>query len=350
MIKFKKWTSINSFHEVVKATHYSKYSTFLAERDNKLFYRAKIKLHGTNASVTITSDGRVIAGKRSSFLPQGGIGDDNAQFAAWVKKNEEDFLSLVDDQRNITIWGEWCGPGVQDGVACSKTDRKLFYVFAVDFFNEEEKGGISDRARFIDPSQIENLLEQLTNDDTIILPWYCSASFDFNDAEKLRTTVDNINKEVEAIGLSDPFMKEIFEIDGEGEGLIFYPILPNTLCYSGEDLEYFSVFTFKAKAESHRVNKTKVAVAVNPEALATIKNFSSMFCTEQRFQQAFKEAVNEKLDIKLTGEFIKWVNLDIMKESETERASLDIEWKKLSGGVSRLAAEWYKKKIEEILK
>jgi hypothetical protein len=349
MTTFVKWNSLNQFHEVMKAINYRKYSDWLAtEMNNKLTYFGKIKMHGTNASVTITPDGKVIAGKRSSFLPEGGTGGDNAGFAAWVKNNAEAFLALregFEDHVTLTIYGEWCGPGVQSNVACSMTDRKMFYVFCADTTTS------TSHTRLYEPDAIRFELTALDAiDDVLILPFHCKIELDFTDADAMRQTLENLNKEVEAIGERDPFMYENFEIDGAGEGLVFYPVLnEDGWSYdTPEQMELFSAFNFKAKSEHHRVNKTKTAVAANPEKIATLKNFAEMFCTPQRFEQAFDEAVGRVKDMKLTGQYIKWVCIDVMKESETEREGLSLEWKALAGAVSSRAAEWYKHKCQEV--
>ena len=348
MTEFRKWTSLNQFHEVMRNIQSRRYSEYLNSVDNKLTYFGKIKMHGTNASVTITPEGKVIAGKRSSFLPEGGTGGDNAGFASWVAKNANGFLALreaYEDTVTITVYGEWCGPGVQDNVACSMTDQKFFYVFSADTYHEE------GRSRLYEPQAIELELPGLDAiDNVIILPFHCKVQFDFSDADSLKKALDNINKEVEAIGERDPFMFDNFGIEGAGEGLVFFPVVnEDGWSYDNvQQMELFSVLNFKAKSEHHRVNKTRTAVAANPEAIAAKANFAAVFCTDARFEQAFDEAVGRVKDMKLTGEFIKWCCQDVFKESETERELMGVEWKQLSGVVSRDAANWYKAKCAEL--
>lgn len=54
-------------------------------------YRAKIKLHGTNAGIQITPEGEVAAQKRSQIINSQ---NDNAGFATWVAKNIKYFERL----------------------------------------------------------------------------------------------------------------------------------------------------------------------------------------------------------------------------------------------------------------
>lgn len=340
MAEFRKWNDLESFANVVKSMNYRKYSGYLETLGNKLEYYGKIKLHGTNAAVQITNDGKVLAQKRSSIL---GEGQDNFGFKTWVMEHEEFFKSVISGSTdNYVIYGEWAGPGIQDGVAVSQTKNKMFYVFAVDIWNDLEI------QRIIEPKEIESVLGPNMPDRMLVLPWHCRIELDFMDKDKLQASIDNLNKEVEAIGKSDPFMLDNFEIDGPGEGLVLYPTLSEFGFYHNDELEYASIFQFKAKSEEHRVNKTKVAVAVDPEKIATSKRFCAMFCTDQRMEQAFTEAVAREKDPKLTGAFIKWVCQDVYKESELERDALPVEWNALSKAVASQAAVWYKARCQEV--
>ena len=93
-IKFVKWTSIELLHNV-------RNNLAAVNQTPVITYRAKVKLHGTNAGVQITSDGQVGAQKRSQVItPQ----HDNAGFADWVSHNVDYFSQLKSDS-NLTIFG-----------------------------------------------------------------------------------------------------------------------------------------------------------------------------------------------------------------------------------------------------
>ena len=117
-LPFIKWTSIELLHNVKRELD-ARNQAF------KITYRAKVKLHGTNAGVQITPRGEVAAQKRTEIITSEA---DNAGFAAWVEKNVNYFSQLKGDS-HITIFGEWCGSGIQRGVAISQLERKVFAVF-----------------------------------------------------------------------------------------------------------------------------------------------------------------------------------------------------------------------------
>jgi hypothetical protein len=77
------------------------------------------KLDGTNASVTITEDGQILAGSRNRFVK---IGDDNYGFAAWVEANKAELMKLGVGRH----FGEWWGQGIQRGYGLKEKRFSLF--------------------------------------------------------------------------------------------------------------------------------------------------------------------------------------------------------------------------------
>lgn len=343
MNKFVKWNDLNQFHEVVKNLNYPRIYDCLRKNDYVIPYAFKIKIHGTNACVSIGPDGEVNAQKRSSNIT---AHKDNAGFAYWVDQNRAYFESLAHSEFTLYIFGEWAGPGVQSGVACSMTDKKMFYPFAIDAYKGEEFCH-----RVYDPGYIEGTLGDTCPNDIIVLPWHMHLDIGFEAKIDTEKALSELNTVVEAIGERDPFFKEYFDLDGCGEGLVAFPLLGKEFgVYNDlDELTYFSWFNFKAKSEAHRVNKTKTAAQFDPQKFENANRFADAFCTEQRFMQGFKEAVNEQKDIKLTGQFIQWVVKDIYKESTTERAEMDDSaWKSISKTCTTRAALWFKERVNEL--
>lgn len=87
------------------------------------------KIDGTNASVTITEDGRVVAGKRSGYIfdPV-----DNFGFPAWVDAHREELLELGPGRH----FGEWWGWKIQRGYGLPKDERR-FSLFNVRRWSDE---------------------------------------------------------------------------------------------------------------------------------------------------------------------------------------------------------------------
>jgi len=80
------------------------------------------KIDGTNAQVTITPEGDVIAGSRTRWVtPE----DDNYGFARWVKEHEDELRTGLGFGSHF---GEWWGAGIQRKY---NTGEKRFSLFNV---------------------------------------------------------------------------------------------------------------------------------------------------------------------------------------------------------------------------
>ena len=341
MSKFVKWNDLNSFHEVVKSLGHNRLHQVIVANDYRIKYGLKIKLHGTNAAVRIDPDSKVTAQKRSSDIPGN---SDNAGFRAWVEANESYFSGLSKSDATIIVYGEWAGPGVQSNVAVSSIPTKHFFVFALD--SHKDNG---EYCRLICPDHIEAVLGLEAPDTVIVIPWHDTVTIDFVSKTETEKTLSALNKATEEVGLVDPFIKELFDVEGHGEGFVCYPFLGSKpgVAYLGNEIEHFSHFNFKAKSEHHRVNKTKAAVNFDPEKFANKNRFADAFCTEQRMEQGWQAFADESTvrSMKETPNFIKWVCSDVFKESETERAENETPWNELSKVVAARAAIWYKQKV-----
>jgi hypothetical protein len=339
---FRKWDSLNSFHEVIRGVGKHKVYDALRAQDYRVTYGCKIKLHGTNAAVRIQPNGKIVAQRRSADIP---AGTDNGGFRAWVEAGTDYWASLRDPLRTIYVWGEWAGPGIQTDVACSQTVEPAFYPFAIDTYG----GDGALEARHYQPETITAHLKTTMAAPAAmhVLPYHSTVTINFGDKDETVEAVMKLNDEVEAIGNHDPLMAEMFGIDGKGEGLVCYPMVGASPSYTLADIPLWETLNFKAKAEDHRVNRSRDAVHLKAQWFPSKNAFADSFCTPQRMQQALSEAVFGKLDPKLTREFIEWVKADVFKESEAEREESNIEWTDVSGAISAAAALWYKARIHD---
>jgi hypothetical protein len=89
------------------------------------------KIDGTNASVTVLPDGRVIAASRTRHItPE----DDNFGFARWVKDHEGGLRDALGEGKHF---GEWWGSGIQRGYGLPKGEKR-FSLFNVSRFESVE--------------------------------------------------------------------------------------------------------------------------------------------------------------------------------------------------------------------
>ena len=347
-----KWPEITSFHNVRKAV--AKYP-HICNGKFSVTYHGKCKLHGTNSCVQIVAKDKgappemeVLAQSRSTIL---NTGHDNAGFAAWVREHEEDWravdwwairrlannLAPHKDVESVCFFGEWVGPGIQKGTALNKLDKKVFAVFGMMLVVSEEETPL-----FIGtPTGISTYLPKVP--DTYVLPYYGKPIVvDYSkSSQDLQETVDFLNKAVEEEETCDPWVIETFGVEGIGEGIVYYPVSP---AHMGR--EAFSVLSFKAKGEKHKVVKQKAAVQLSPEAAASIDEFVELVVTEPRLEQGVTDACGNEYDAKKIGQFIGWATRDVNKECQAELEASGLTWKQVAKAVSAKARTWYMHKIE----
>jgi hypothetical protein len=149
--------------------------------------------------------------------------------------------------------------------------------------------------------------------------------------------IETVNAAVGECEKIDPWIAKEYGIEGPGEGFVYYA--------TNGDSPYLKGFMFKAKGEAHRVNKTKQAAQVDPERLRNVAAYADYSVTEARLEQAFTEAVNRTADPKLTGDFLRWVANDILKECTVELVSSGLEWKQVAGEISKRARDWFLRQV-----
>jgi hypothetical protein len=339
MTGFEKFPSIDNFHNVNRRVK----MFWTLEMRPTIRYRAKIKLHGTNAGIRIMPDGNVVAQTRTTDLVDR---EDNHGFNAWLQSGKDYWSTLARDER-LVVFGEWAGPGIQKKASVSRIQSKSFFVFAV-LFNGE--------SIITDPSLIEKTLGDDIPDRVRILPWHGDEiEIDFSDIPLMEKKLEAINKEIESIDKEDPYIKDTFGVSGPGEGLVYTPInvldesgihfrthFDETAQYKTTERESYSEFTFKVKGEKHKVLKDDKAQAamVDPIVAASIQAFVSMTVTQARLEQALQEACDDDPNVRKMGDFLKWVGTDIQKECVAELEAAGLDWKQVGKAVNKHAKNW----------
>lgn len=342
-MNFIPFPSIEGLHNVVKST-----ANFLAVdpplqwpykdyagpqlQHGSIKYRGKIKLHGTNAGIRL-ANGEVAAQSRSQLID---VKNDNAGFARWVENNRDYWQSIANiallTGEDLTVFGEWCGPGIMKGTAIQQIPNKIFAVFAV----------IQNGKLISEPFMIDFLLGKRPA-DVHILPWHAdSFVVHFDNRGHLESVARDLGgmivNDVEPV---DPWVKQVFGVEGVGEGIVYYP-------GAGEahPVEFFSNFAFKAKGEKHKVTKTKEVVQVDPEVAASVEQFVQMFVTEARLEQGL--AFVGTAEGKNIPAFLKWFAADVMKESKDEMEASGLTWDKVQKQVQFTARNWFLAKVRAV--
>lgn len=324
-----KWAEITSFHNVRKLVY--NYPQ-LAGEGGVINYNSKAKQHGTNAAVQLLADGTLKTQSRTQIITPD---SDNAGFARWVYEAKEAWLAARPSGREVIIFGEFCGPGINKGTAIQNINKKIFAVFGAQDLNQEDS--------FIsEPEELSQLVIGIP--DVYVLPWHgFRVEVPWTEAsERLEPIVESINQEVDRVEKCDPWVKETFGIEGIGEGLVFYPT-------NRQGRKAFGDLGFKAKGEKHKVIAARPA-QINPVQAANAEEFAEKVLPEPRLEQGARAISDGELvfETQKIGAFLAWINKDVEKECQDELAASKLEWKPAAKAVSNKARNWYVAKIKSL--
>jgi hypothetical protein len=269
-----------------------------------------VKLHGTNAGIT-KQDGKLICRSRTRIITPD---DDNYGFARHVMQHEDILKAVLPN--GATIFGEWCGEGIQNGVGiCS--EQKLFVVFAM---RVDDKWSALDELPKCEKARVFNVSD--------FPKW--TMEIDFAKPEQSQNKLIKLTEIVEG---RCPVAAE-FGHEGIGEGIVWTPI----------DGCNDSRHWFKVKGEKHSTSKVKVLAAVDVEKFARRDELVSSLVTNARLEQGLSLHVTEfghSLDMKFIGDYLRWVFNDIVKEDADTIAASGFEIKDMGKPISDIAKRFY---------
>lgn len=308
--KHHPWSKITEYHSVSK------------ELDSPILFRPKIKLHGTNAGISVTTVNNVIEvvpQGRNQFMDHKTFG---GQFYALVMKNKPTLISIREKLgRDYVIYGELCGEKIQPVVACSKLPCHHFFVFSLKLIND------NDLSEYIfEPDDITKLLSELSDPQIKILPW---------EHEPIELWKENninlklINEMTMAADECDPYIKREFGIIGPGEGYVWYSL-------TGE-------LKFKSKGDTHRNIKTKKPAVEQLPTIESLSEYLDLYMTSQRYEQGLKESGCDGT-MKTIREFVLWVSKDVSNESDERKFNFGSSFIK---DVNARASLWYKNYVNK---
>jgi len=326
MIKFP---SIEQFRSVCK--HVMDRAKYNNELPPTLEFRGTVKLHGTNASIVLHEDGTHQVQSKNNVIDKGHFG-----FVNFVNDNIDLIKSNIKNLPKtypMTIFGEWCGEGIQKGVALSQLP-KMFVVFAISY-GEGENVVRQDHNKLDDILNFDKLNESsMYNVDQFgIYPML----IDFNNPALVQNDMIALTEEVEKECPAGKF----FSVSGIGEGIVYK-------CVSYEYRS--SDFWFKVKGEKHSVTKVKTLVEVDVVKLKSIAEFLDRVITENRLLQGI-EYLNEmdmEISQKSTGAFLSWIFADVMKEEGDVLEASELTKKDISRDLGKNARMWYFNYLDNI--
>lgn len=294
-----------------------------------LSYEGTIKLHGTCNGVIFEKNNGFYCQSRERIIS---VGSDNAGSAAWansVSVEDWDILraNFPADWSKIAVYGEWAGQGIQKNVAIAMLP-KAFYIFAARLISESgETEEWLDTRNWIMPAGVYNI--------------YNFPTFKIDiDFESPEYAIAEINKWVLAVGDECPVGKA-FGVSNTGEGIVF-----RCITEGWESSRYW----FKCKDPRHSNTKVTKLATVDIEKYENDQAFIFAVLDEGRLEQGFgwlKEN-NKPQDQSTTGDFIRWIFNDVIKECLPEMEASNIKEKDLGKLLAGPAKKWYFNRLNSL--
>lgn len=310
-----KFPSIDQFRNAIK--HVRDNAAYHGVPVPSIEFSGTVKLHGTNAAVCYdgTSDELWFQSRENIITPE----KDNAGFAMWAYGKRDEFKAAFEKMRSSTgcpyiqIYGEWCGGNVQSGVGLRQLKNKIFVVFGIRFGQpntESTDNGIwanEDGLRMYTPTNGVDIFHSFQFENWKLIVDMANPELSQNELVRLTNEVEaKCPVAAQLLGAS-----AVEPLIGEGIVWTVSRVIDSTLNLLD--------IRFKVKGEKHSVSKVKTTASVDIDRIESINEFVESVVTENRLNQGIqkiKEAGLE-IDAKNTGEFIRWVVGDVIKELDT---------------------------------
>jgi len=299
-------------------------------------FTGTVKLHGTNAAVCWDGTELWAQSKERIITAE----SDNHGFAFFVDGRREILETAMRSLRDqfkipndciIAMYGEWCGKGIQRGVAISQLE-KMFVVFKIKIATPDESANYWLDYDYTDLSFVNICAIQdvqvrfIESFDTFKI------TIDFSDVAVAQDKLVALTNGVE---VECPVGRAL-GVAGVGEGIVWT---------GSHDGQYYM---FKVKGEKHSSSKVRKLAPVDVEKVNSIKEFVEYAVTENRLEQGFDELFTSKkieASKKYIGEFLKWVQSDVVKEEADTMAQNGLEPKEVNKAISGKAVKWFMLKV-----
>lgn len=349
-----KFPSIDSFkHAVQDVNRYDRPENGLTAEDKKVLFKGTVKCHGTNAGVSQAF--KLIENQVDSYVKQtepmyymarernATIESDNAGFAFFCETNKTPLLKMMVDLNEqygldlgkhfpagyiISIYGEWCGQGIQKNMGINQLP-KMFVIFGAKATNYEklvsEKGDDVIPAVWLDHSGLRSEAHRIYNINDF--PTF-ELEVDFNNPQ---ASADKLTELTIAVENECPVAKHFGINNGLGEGIVW------------QGRWKYGNLRFKTKGEKHQAKtprETKVLLPEDLKKMADIKTLAEHLVPDGRVLQAVQalKGVGNESDATMhdMGAVIKWVRSDVDKENLQDIADAGFELKDVVGEVCKL--------------
>ena len=301
---------------------------------------ASEKIHGTNAAVCYSEpDGFWVQSRKNIITTE----KDNAACAFHAYQNEKCWMTIIKvlagfynidlEKYIISVYFEWCGGSIQKNSAVSGLEKRaiIFQHFKVSPIEPSE----TEAAVWMETKHISGIENGIFN----IMDFKRWVFYiDFNKPQFHQNYMIKIIEEIEP----DSPIGNSFGIKGNvGEGIVC------TFKYKD------NVYKFKVKGEKHSKSKVKTLKPVDEAKEQKKVDFVNVnACTSSRLEQAWQTVFgieNETMEpsVKATGDFLKAVIKDVMKEEMDILSDLGLEPKEVNGMISKVARTWFMEQLDK---
>lgn len=342
----RTFSSIGQFRHVVEnIQHIARYTGKQDENDKPIYdlsrplptitFVGHVKLHGTNAGIQLDAAGKLSAmSKEREITPD----CDNHGFAERVLvQGGQDMDRLLKILKDTTpadirdrvvqwnVYGEWVGKSINAKTAIGKlTDRWVLFnvLYTLDDGKEVWYPANHLAKAWHDAYPPSDWIFFISDYAT----YY--AKIDFNDPGAALDQLEKWTLEVEE---DCPVARAMGGDPGIGEGIVWAVYLP-----------VYGHQWFKTKGSKHKGTKNSRLVQIDPEVMASQEAFVDAVLTESRLEQGFDliKAEHGKVTLDHTGDFLKWIGQDVLKEESDTLAASGLTRKDVMGAIGRRAKAW----------
>jgi len=295
-------------------------------------WKGTIKTHGTNAGVTMNKDGEIWAQSMENIIT---VESDNAGFAFFVESHKDIFRTFFEQidfkgYDYVTIFGEFAGGNIQKNVAINGLP-KMFIIFDIKrSYDTIEQGD--------NIYSTEEEIKQFRSNENNFYNVYDFETYeveiDFNNPEIAQNKIVELTLQVE----NECPIGRYFGSIGIGEGIVFSYIDENGV-----------KSRFKSKGERHSVSKVRKLASVDIEKVNSINEFVEYAVTENRLNQGLEKifGIGGEIDVTKTGDFLRWVVGDVIKEEMDTMVENGLEPKQVAPAISKKGKNWLFEKLNQ---
>ncbi|KAL8807388.1 MAG: hypothetical protein Q9182_000727 [Xanthomendoza sp. 2 TL-2023] len=304
-----------------------------------------VKLHGAHVDWVISRDNTIRIQSRNTL--ELSLKSDNYGFAAFSEPIFHVIIRLKDDMvrrytelnpnvpvdldHPVIISGEWCGQGVQKGMAISQLSRHFVII------------SIRINDAWVPETEYHNIDYEAEGIYHIRKAGCHQVDLDLDDVNSTEAAIQALVAKVEETcpyGLTRG-------VTGRGEGIVWKARdhIENPemwFKYRGDSTALCHEWVGGKKKQSH-------TAAVTKENREHEYEFAVTVVTERRLEQGleFLAETGVQMDKAALGTFLAWVRNDVISEEQREIEEQNLSQPRLKPAITSIAKTWYNQKLIE---